>query len=86
MVLIGVSVCRRLVEHQRQTQTANSQWPFGFVFGVQLDYSFRLINVPYDVDHPLRRIFNFFVLKVREVPEQFWNLFYVIITFAWGAF
>ena len=27
------------VEHQKRNQTATSQWPFSFVFGVQLDYS-----------------------------------------------
>ena len=30
------------VEHQKRNQTATSQWPVGFVFGVQLDYSSRL--------------------------------------------
>ena len=30
------------VEHQKRKQTATSQWPVGFVFGVQLDYSSRL--------------------------------------------
>ena len=43
------------VEHQKRNQTATSQWPVGFVFGVQLDYSFRLKSVPSDdekvVDH-----------------------------------
>ena len=34
------------VEHQKQNQTATSQWPVGFVFGVQLDYSCRLKSVP----------------------------------------
>ena len=36
------------VEHQKQNQTATSQWPVGFVFGVQLDYSCRLKSVPSD--------------------------------------
>ena len=35
-------------EHQKQNQTATSQWPVGFVFGVQLDYSCRLKSVPSD--------------------------------------
>ena len=30
------------VEHQKRNQTATSQWPVEFVFGVQLDYSSRL--------------------------------------------
>ena len=34
------------VEHQKQNQTATSQWPVGFVFGVQLDYSCRFKSVP----------------------------------------
>ena len=38
------------VEHQKQNQTATSQWPVGFVFGVQLDYSFRLKSVPSDAE------------------------------------
>ena len=33
------------VEHQKRNQTATSQWPVGFVFGVQLDYSCRLKSV-----------------------------------------
>ena len=33
------------VEHQKRNQTATSQWPVGFVFGVQLDYSSRLKSV-----------------------------------------
>ena len=36
------------VEHQKQNQTATSQWPVGFVFGVQLDYSCRLKSVSSD--------------------------------------
>ena len=38
------------VEHQKQNQTATSQWPVGFVFGVQLDYSCRLKSVPSDAE------------------------------------
>ena len=34
------------VEHQKQNQTATSQWPAGFVFGVQLDYSCRKKSEP----------------------------------------
>ena len=34
------------VEHQKQNQTATSQWPVGFVFGVQLDYSCRKKSDP----------------------------------------
>ena len=30
-----------LVEHQNPNQTATFQWPVGFVFDVQLDYSCR---------------------------------------------
>ena len=30
------------LEHQKRNQTATSQWPVGFVYGVQLDYSSRL--------------------------------------------
>ena len=33
------------VEHQKRNQTATSQWPVGFVFSVQLDYSCRLKSV-----------------------------------------
>ena len=38
------------VEHQKQNQTATSQWPVGFVFGVQLDYSCRLKSVSSDAE------------------------------------
>ena len=38
------------VEHQKQNQTATSQWPVCFVFGVQLDYSCRLKRVPSDAE------------------------------------
>ena len=34
------------VEHQKQNQTATPQWPVGFVFGVQLDYSCRKNSEP----------------------------------------
>ena len=34
------------VEHQKQNQKATSQWPVGFVFGVQLDYSCRKKSDP----------------------------------------
>ena len=40
------------VEHQKQNQTANSQWLVGFVFGVQLDYLCRLKSVSYDEENP----------------------------------
>ena len=33
------------VEHQKRNQTATVQLPVGFVFGVQLDYSYRLKSV-----------------------------------------
>ena len=33
-------------QHQKQNQTATSQWPVGFVFGVQLDYSCRKKSEP----------------------------------------
>ena len=34
------------VEHQKRYQMATYRWPVGFVFGVQLDYSYRLKSVP----------------------------------------
>ena len=36
------------VEHQKRNQTATFQWPVGFVFGVQLDYSCREKSDPPD--------------------------------------
>ena len=39
------------VEHQNQNQTATSQWPVGFVFGVQLDYSCRKKSDPADAEN-----------------------------------
>ena len=39
------------MEHQKRNQTATSQWPVGFVFGVQLDYSCQLKSVPPDAIH-----------------------------------
>ena len=38
------------VEHQKQNQTVSSQWPVGFVYGVQLDYSCQLNSVPSDAE------------------------------------
>ena len=43
------------VEHQKQNQTATSQWPVGFIFGVQLDYSSRLKSVPSDAEKVVHR-------------------------------
>ena len=39
------------VEHQKQNQTATSQWPVGFVFGVQLDYSCRKNSDPANAEN-----------------------------------
>ena len=39
------------VEHQKQNQTATSQWPVGFVFGVQLDYSCRKKSDPANAEN-----------------------------------
>ena len=39
------------VEHQTQNQTATSQWPVGFVFGVQLDYSCRKKSDPANAEN-----------------------------------
>ena len=47
------------VEHQKQNQTATSQWPVGFVFGVQLDYSCRLKSVPSDAEKVVEGYFKF---------------------------
>ena len=41
---------RDRVEHQKRNQTATSQWPVGFVFGVQLDYSCRERSRPPDAE------------------------------------
>ena len=38
------------VEHQKRNQTATFQWPVGFVFGVQLDYSCREKSDPPDAE------------------------------------
>ena len=48
------------VEHQKQNQTATSQWPVGFVFGVQLDYSCRLKSVSPDGENRVGAIFDTF--------------------------
>ena len=46
------------VEHQKQNQTATSQWPVGFVFGVQLDYSCRKKSEPaYAENRVVRRCY-----------------------------
>ena len=42
------------VEHQKQNQTATSQWPVGFVFGVQLDYSCRKKSDPANAENRVR--------------------------------
>ena len=39
------------VEYQKQNQTATSQWPVGFVFGVQLDYSCRKNSDPANAEN-----------------------------------
>ena len=55
------------VEHQKQNQTATSQWPVGFVFGVQLDYSCRLKSVPSDTEkvvHSRRATFGEFKYNI----------------------
>ena len=39
------------VENQKQNQTATSQWPVGFVFGVQLDYSCRKKSDPANAEN-----------------------------------
>ena len=38
------------VEYQKRNQTATSQWPVGFVIGVQLDYSCRFKSVRSDAE------------------------------------
>ena len=50
LLFLADSGCRSryvspLSKHQKQNHTATSQWPVGFVFGVQLDYSCRLKSV-----------------------------------------
>ena len=54
-ILLGFNQCPCLPKAELNTknetkrpQTATSQWPVGFVFGVQLDYSCRLKSVPSD--------------------------------------
>ena len=37
LVLISYVSAEGRVEYQKRTQTATTLWPFGFVFGVQLD-------------------------------------------------
>ena len=44
------------VEHKKQNQTVIAQWPFGFVFGVQLYYSCRLKSVPSDEENRVNRV------------------------------
>ena len=46
------------VEHQKQNQTATFQWPVGFVFGVQLDYSCRKKSVPPDAENRVLHVFE----------------------------
>ena len=60
------------VEHQKQNQTATSQWPVGFVFGVQLDYSCRLKSVPSDGEKVVTQIYERFIslfFKANEFPR-----------------
>ena len=53
------------VEHQqKKTQTATSQWPVGYVFGVQLDYPCQLKSVSSDREN---RIFLDILIEVEEV-------------------
>ena len=54
------------VEHQKQNQTAISQWPVGFVFGVQLDYSCRLKSILSDGEN---RVLQFFT-KFRTLENK----------------
>ena len=46
------------VEHQKQNQTATSQWPVGFVFGVQLDYSCRKKSEPAGAENRVNVVFK----------------------------
>ena len=65
------------VEHQKQNQTATSQWPVGFVFGVQLDYSCRKKSDPADaenrvvilkVSHTFLYPHNVYLCKNNSIP------------------
>ena len=56
------------VEHQKRNQTVTSQWPVGFVLGVQLGYSCRLksfqVNVLNHVVFPIPKFNTICLLLV----------------------
>ena len=56
------------VEHQKQNQTATSQWPVGFVFGVQLDYSCRKKSDPANAEN---RVHGFFRQMAHFLTDMF---------------
>ena len=62
------------VEHQKQNQTATFQWPVGFVFGVQLNYSCRKKSVPSEginrVHGFLRQMKDFLTNMSNRVEHQ----------------
>ena len=76
--LLLISVCvsaEGRVEHQKRNQTVTSQWPVGFVFGVQLDYSYRLKSVPSDVENRVEK-------KIEENQRDPSSYF----SFRWNTF
>ena len=61
------------VEHQKRNQTATSQWPVGFVFGVQLDYSSRLKSAYYTYEireHGFLRRMKYFLTDLSNRVEH----------------
>ena len=58
-------------EHQKRNQTATSQWPFGFVFGVQIDYTCRLESVPSNNEKVvLAQMVNFGMTSFVDSPYE----------------
>ena len=70
LILINACVCRKPIEHQKRNQNAISQWPFVFVFSVQL-ITHRLKSFPSEVQKAVHynfiKIFIVFGELVHEV-------------------
>ena len=67
---------RRPVEHRKRNQTATSQWPVGFDFCVQLDYSCWLKSVLSDAEEVLLYV-RLFLIAFSYSPQKV-NRFFII--------
>ena len=51
------------VQEQERNQTVTSQWPVGFVFGVQLDYSCRKKSEPAYAENRVENVSQIYCQK-----------------------